>query len=132
VAFAGDATHDLSSFSMFQMKRHRSKRLNRQRRDVVGFSNSLRELETISDSDSDSDSDEIDAGPPDPSFSYSASNTISFDQDNVLSRLDKMSIELDSLVRFVRRGVENLSGGSGDVALTFGILAFNLEDWDRG
>ena len=128
VAFAGDSTHDISRQSLLHMKRHRSKRLKRQRRDVVGFSTSIRELEDTSDSDSDSDVEV----PLEPSFSYAASTAISFVEESFLSRVDKMSSELDGLVRFIRRGVESLAGGSSAGAPTFGILAFDLEDWDRG
>jgi gamma-tubulin complex component 5 len=106
--------------------------LKRQRRDVVGFSNTIRELREVS-SDSDTDSDnEANMAPPEPSFSYAESTSISFAEESFFSRVDKMSLELDGLVRFVRRGVESLAGGSAEVAPTFGILAFNLEDWDRG
>ena len=49
----------------------------------------------------------------------------------VLARLDKMSSELDALVRFVRRGVESLAAGTSEAAPAFGIFAFALGDWDR-
>jgi gamma-tubulin complex component 5 len=88
-------------------------------------------LDNISDSDSDSDY-EMNIAPPEPSFSYAASTTISFVEESFFSRVDRMSSELAGLVRFIRRGVEDLASGSGEVASTFGILAFNLEDWDRG
>lgn len=132
VAFAGaGTTHDISRQSLLNMKRHRSKRLKRQRNNIVGFSISLRELVATSESDSESeDGDHL--GPPEPSFSYAASTTISFVEESFFNRVEKMSSELDGLVRFIRRGVESLAGGSGEVAPTFGILAFNLEDWDRG
>ena len=42
-----------------------------------------------------------------------------------------MSTELDALVRFVRRGVESLAGGTSEAASAFGVFAFALEDWDR-
>lgn len=134
VAFAGaDTTHDISQQSLLHMKRHRSKRLKRQRNNVVGFSTGLRELQATSESDSESDEDEDGhLELPEPSFSYAASTTISFVEESFFSRVERMSSELDGLVRFIRRGVEGLSGGSGEVAPTFGILAFNLEDWDRG
>ena len=52
------------------------------------------------------------------------------DDDEFVVRLDKMSSELDALVRFIRRGVESLSAESGEAASAFGMLAFALEDWD--
>jgi gamma-tubulin complex component 5 len=51
-------------------------------------------------------------------------------EEGFFGRVDKMSTELDGLVRFVRRGVESLSGRAGDAAPAFGVLAFALEDWD--
>ena len=66
-----------------------------------------------------------------PSFSIGASSSASFMEDGFLARLDKMSSELDALVRFVRRGVESLAAGTGEAAPAFGIFAFALEDWDR-
>jgi len=83
------------------------------------------------DSDTGSE-DEASIFPPESSFSYVESLNTSFGEEDFFKRIDRMSRELDGLVRFVRRGVESLSRGNGDVALTFGILAFNLEDWDRG
>ncbi|KAH9002214.1 Spc98 family-domain-containing protein [Lactarius hatsudake] len=43
----------------------------------------------------------------------------------------EMQDELDGLVRFVRREVEGLAGGTSAAASTFSVLAFTLEDWDR-
>ena len=37
--------------------------------------------------------------------------------------------ELDGLVRFLRKGIEGLAGGTGEATPTFGVLAFALEDW---
>ncbi len=51
-------------------------------------------------------------------------------EDEFVVRLDRMSREVDSLVRFVRRGVESLAAGSGEAAALFGMFAFTLEDWD--
>jgi gamma-tubulin complex component 5 len=55
----------------------------------------------------------------------------STDDEALSDRLDKMSTELDGLIRFIRRGVETLAGGTGEAAPAFGVLAFSLEDWDR-
>ncbi|CAL1700277.1 unnamed protein product [Somion occarium] len=130
VAFAGDTTHDISRQSLILMKRHRSRRLKRQRKDVIGFSQSIREVEENSDSDSDQEEFSIDGGGPEPSFSLAIS-TVSFAEESFDVRLEKMSSELDALVRFIRRGVESLAGGTGEAASAFGVFAFALEDWDR-
>ncbi|GBE79798.1 predicted protein [Sparassis crispa] len=127
IAFAGDTTHDISRHSIIMMKRHRSRRVRHQRRNVIGFSQSFQALEDSSDSDSDFDVDLTENG-VEPSFSLTASSAAG---DDFLTRLDKISTELDILVRFVRRGVESLAAGTGEAAPAFGIFAFALEDWDR-
>ncbi|KAK0206027.1 Spc98 family-domain-containing protein [Desarmillaria ectypa] len=125
VAFAGDTTtHDISRHSLIT-KRRRTRAQKRAHRDVIGFSQFM---EDGSDS-SDSDEEFEDAVVPESSFSVGAS-TISSSMDDGVVRLDKMSSELDALVRFVRRGAESLAGGTGDAAATFGVIAFTLEDWD--
>ena len=134
VAFAGDSTLDISRQSLNLMKRHRSRRLKRQRKNIIGFSQSI--LAQTPDSSSDSEDEERDNGMSleagaEPSFSLAASTSISFVEESFYVRVDKMSLELDALVRFVRRGVESLAGGAGEAASTFGIFAFTLEDWDR-
>ncbi|TFK43864.1 Spc98 family-domain-containing protein [Crucibulum laeve] len=126
VAFAGETnTHDVSQLSI-SMKKHRSRRQRRQRRNVVGFSQPTKDA----DSSSDEDEDDIDpVAAPESFFSVLAFSFVSSDE-NAYSQIDKMSSELDSLVRFVRRGVESLAGGSSEAAPAFGVLAFALEDWD--
>jgi gamma-tubulin complex component 5 len=127
VTFAGDTTLDISRQSI-KMKRHRSRRQGKQRRNVIGFSQSFQGPPESSEDESDNDADN-DVPPPEPSFTFAISSVSSVDE-GFFSRLDKMSSELDGLVRFVRRGVESLAGGTGDAAPAFGVLAFALEDWD--
>ncbi|KAA1466546.1 hypothetical protein DENSPDRAFT_925940 [Dentipellis sp. KUC8613] len=128
VAFAGDTTLDISRQSLMSMKKHRSRRLQRQRKDAIGFSQSLQEAAVLS-SDSSSDSEDDDENTINER-SYSLAASMSAPEDGV-GRIDKMSAELDGLVRLVRRSVESLAGGTGDAAPTFGIFAFALEDWDK-
>lgn len=130
VAFAGDTTttHDVSRLSA-STKRHRSRRMRQQRRNVIGFSQSLRDSLDSSDED-EIYPDEAYESAPEPSFSMAAS-TMSTTEEDYGTRMDKLSAELDGLVRFVRRGVESLAGGAGEAASTFGVLAFALEDWDN-
>lgn len=69
-----------------------------------------------------------------PEVSYSfAARTDSFGEsgESFDVRLDKMASELDTLARYIRRGVEALAVGSSEAAAAFGIFAFALEDWDR-
>lgn len=126
VSFAGDTTHDISRQFVVPMKSHRSRRLRRQRRNVIGFSQAVSAI-AESSSESESDEEEDLSAATEPSFSIGeASNSL----DDYEVRLDTMSSELDAVVRFIRRGVEALAGGTGKAAATFGILAFTLEDWD--
>ncbi|KAJ7766862.1 Spc98 family-domain-containing protein [Mycena metata] len=134
ITFAGDTTvtHDVSRLSSSISKRHRSRRQRSQRKNVVSFSQQV-----LHDSDESSDEDEEevevdleaqeDPGVTAASFSIAAS---SIEEEDGYSRIDKMSTELDGLVRFVRRGVESLAGGTGDAASSFSVLSFALEDWD--
>ncbi|KAK2465974.1 hypothetical protein APHAL10511_001615 [Amanita phalloides] len=124
VAFAGETTttHDVSRQSI-SMRRHRSRRLRRQRRNIIGFTQILRE-QTESSSSSDDDQNV-----PETSFSMT-SLSISIAEIKSSEHLDKLSKELDELVRFVRRGVESLANAADNTCSTFKILAFALEDWD--
>jgi gamma-tubulin complex component 5 len=110
------------------MKRHRSRRQRTQRRNVIGFSQSLLDSYDTSDDDSDTDDDEDGLQPPETSFSLASSVTST--NEGSVNRLDSMSTELNGLVRFIRRGVESLSGGTSEAAPAFSVLAFALEDWD--
>ena len=129
--FAGDTTHDISRLSI-SMRRHRSRRQRRQRKNVIGFSVPLpTDTEDDSDSDTDTDADtEVDQAEArvvlEPSFSAAPSYT----EEDLSTRLETLSGELDGLVRYVRRGAEGLARGMSDVASAFGVLAFMLEDWD--
>ncbi|KAG6900427.1 hypothetical protein C0993_010815 [Termitomyces sp. T159_Od127] len=130
VTFAGDTTttHDVSRQSI-SIRRHRSRRQRQQRRNTIGFSQPPRKFHD--DSSSDEDDDDIEnADIPEPSFSVNTSTSMYFAEEGIQARMDKMSSELDGLVRFLRRGVESLSGGTGEAAPAYGVLAFALEDWD--
>ena len=131
VAFAGDttATLDISRQSII-MKRHRSRRQRRQRKNIIGFSQSLLAEEDSSDEeDVEEDAEGTDHGQTslEPSYSFGASVT---SDENFFVRVERMSSELDGLVRFLRRGMESLAGGASEAAPAFGVLAFALEDWD--
>lgn len=125
VAFAGETTTTLNVSK--SMRRLRSRRLRRLRRNIIGFTQFVRE-HADSSSSSDDGEEELDERRRVPEASFSTS--ISISDINPIEHLDKLSKELDELVRFVRRGVESLANAAGDAASTFGILAFALEDWD--
>ncbi|KAI0068599.1 hypothetical protein BV25DRAFT_11798 [Artomyces pyxidatus] len=129
VAFAGDTTHDASR-QILVGTRHRSRRQRRQRKNIISFSQTALDADESSDSDSElEDEDLLQGRGPEPSFSMVAS--VSFEEEGFASRVQKMTEELDGLVRYVRRGVESLAGGATEAASTFGIFAFALEDWDN-
>jgi len=112
------------------MKRHRSRRQRRQRKNVIGFSQPSQESEDSSDNESDNDEKFTNTeSAPEPSFSMAASS-MSCAEEEFSSRLEKLSSELDGLVRFIRRGAESFAGGTGQAAPAFGVLAFALDDWD--
>ncbi|EAU84459.2 hypothetical protein CC1G_01455 [Coprinopsis cinerea okayama7 len=135
VTFAGDttATHDVSRHSI--VLKHRSRKQRRIQRNVIGFSHSIRDIDLVSSDDSDPDEmlDESEGrGPPDTtttSFLYDETMG-GVDDGDFFGRIEKISREVDGLVRFIRRGVESLAGGTTEAAPAFGVLAFALEDWD--
>ena len=91
--------------------------------------------DTEDDSDSDSDSDTDTDTDPDQAearvvLESSFSAAPSYAEEDLSTRLETLSGELDGLVRYVRRGAEGLARGMSDVASAFGVLAFMLEDWD--
>jgi gamma-tubulin complex component 5 len=127
-AFAGDTTHDISRQSI--TLRHRSRRQRKQRRNVIGFAASLQDLSSDEDEDENDFDAEAGEGPSlDASMSF-------FDTSGPLSDgdffgwIEKVSREVDGLVRYIRRGVESIAGGTTEAASTYGVLAFALEDWD--
>ena len=127
--FAGDTTHDISRLSI-SMRRHRSRRQRRQRKDVIGFSVPLptdtEDSDTDTDADANDDVGQVEGRRADLSMSAAPSYT----EENLSTRLEKMSGELDGLVRYVRRCAESLARGASDAGSSFGVLAFTLEDWD--
>ena len=107
-------------------RRPRSKRLRRQNRDIISFTSHV-PLYGADSGSSDSDADELDIR--DESFFPVADESYSGDND-ILGRISKISSDLDGLVRFVRRGVENLQNASTRSSPSFDIFAFALQDWD--
>jgi len=136
---AKNATLDVSRQSLI-MKGHRSRRRRKQKRNVVGFSQFLQD-EDDDDDDSSDQENEVEgieqhsinnSDPLEPSsFSVLSSSTLGEGEDeDFFVRVERMSSELDGLVRFLRRGIESLAGGTEEAAPAFGVLAFALEDWD--
>lgn len=97
--------------------KHRSRRIRRQRRNVVSFSQDhLGESSSSSEEEYDID------------HSFVSSVNVPNDGEELDLDLGEMEGELDSLVRYIRRSVDGqLLGEGGGV---FEVLAFALEDWD--
>ena len=136
LSFGGDTTTtlDVSRQSLI-MKGHRSRRRRKQKRNVIGFSQFLQDEDDDDSSDQEENAAEGTEHTSDPlepsSFSVLGSSSIvSLEEEDFFGRVERMSSELDGLVRFLRRGVESLAGGTGEAAPAFGVLAFDLEDWD--
>jgi gamma-tubulin complex component 5 len=60
----------------------------------------------------------------------SLASSISFAEESFTIKVDRVSEELDGLVRYVRKAVDVLAGGSSETSATFGVLSFMLEEWD--
>jgi gamma-tubulin complex component 5 len=53
------------------------------------------------------------------------------DNEDESAQLQKISVDLDNLVRFVRRSVEKImASGAIENTAAYGVFAFALEDWD--
>ena len=132
LSFGGDTTTTLDvSHQSLIMKRHRSRRRRKQKRNVIGFSQFLQDEDDSSDQEeNEAEGIERSGDPLEPSsYSVLDSSIVSMEEDFFV-RVERMSSELDGLVRFLRRGIEGLAGGTGEAAAAFGVLAFALEDWD--
>ncbi|KXN89493.1 Gamma-tubulin complex component 5 [Leucoagaricus sp. SymC.cos] len=112
-SLTGDViTHDISRHS--SIKRHR---------------NNSDEISSSDDDDGRDGEPEILGNPAMDTETFSTMNTTGSPEE-IAERLNKFSSELDGLVRFIRRGVDSLAGGTSEAAPAFGVLAFALEDWD--
>ncbi|PPQ63136.1 hypothetical protein CVT24_005776 [Panaeolus cyanescens] len=108
VDFAGDttATLDVSRQSLI-MKGHRSRHQRRMKRNIVGFS-AVAPNEDESSEEEDDYEFSVDIQPPEPSYSQSLSGPSGREFP---AHVEKMSSELDGLVKFLRRGTESLASG---------------------
>lgn len=79
--------------------------------------------------DSDIDDSVIPEEPPADSTLPSFGTPSFLSDGDFVAQNDKLSKELDSLVRFIRRGVEKAALSTSRVE-AFDILAFALQDWD--
>lgn len=125
-SFTGETSSNQdASHRSLTVRRHRSRRQRKYRRNVIGFSSSEPADES---SDSSEDDDDVDEARPEPSFAIDLSSI--WADEGPVGQLDKMGNEVNGLIRFIRRGVDTLAGAEGEAAQIFSILAFCLEDWD--
>lgn len=54
---------------------------------------------------------------------------VSFTEDSFVVKVDRLSEELEGQVRYVKKAMDVLGGGSSETASTFGIFSFMLEEW---
>jgi gamma-tubulin complex component 5 len=108
--------------------RKRHARLNRQ--NTIGFSDQKEDVtESSSSEDEIIDEEDLKGREDDGVERPSLATSMSFAEDSFVVKLDRMSEELEGQIRYVKKAVDVLGGGSGDVAATFGIFSFILEEW---
>lgn len=125
-AFAGDTTLSISRISGTRARKHRSRRLRRESRNIVSYDQIPSFLEDDSES-SESELDESILREEHEDLQSFAAQSIS-ESDDIVSQNDKMSRDLDRLVRYIRREVEHFAL-SEEIPL-LDVLAFSLQDWD--
>ena len=116
---------DRRSGSRPRRKRRLRQSQRRLRQNVIGFT---------PDAGSDSSDEDTDSsGDIDLANVYDDrdgdSGAVSFEEESFLTRIENMTMKLDDLVRFIRRGVDDLALEGTHSA--FSVLSFMLEDWDR-
>ncbi|KAG8817533.1 hypothetical protein FRC18_000463 [Serendipita sp. 400] len=115
-------------------RRRRHQRKARQAgRNVIGFSDVLKPISSDSSSSSDEEVYLEETKDNDDKRAMrrpSLSASISFADASFALKMDRISEELDGLVRYIRKAVDVLAGGTSEAASTFGIFSFMLEDWD--
>jgi gamma-tubulin complex component 5 len=109
---------------------HHGRREQGRRKGSIGFARAPRGAALASDSESDLDEEEALRHGPFGSH-YHNVPPVSRDGQQLFGDIYEMQDELGKLVRFVRREVEGLAGGTSGTASTFSVLAFALEDWGR-
>ncbi|CCA70717.1 hypothetical protein PIIN_04651 [Serendipita indica DSM 11827] len=111
-------------------RRRHQRRARHAARNVIGFSDTHQTESTSSSSEGDvgeleeGNGDSMVMGPP------ALANSTSFAEESFVVKVDRMSEELDGLVRYVRKAVDVLAGTTTPIASIFGILSFMLEEWD--
>lgn len=116
------------------------KRTRRNERNTVGFVDGVTPSEAgtsssssdgeINEGDLERDEEVLAAMVSERMNRPSLASSMSFAEESFTVKIDRVSDELDGLVRYVRKAVDVLAGGSNETSATFGVLAFMLEEWD--
>jgi gamma-tubulin complex component 5 len=139
LAWHGDeVTHDISRQSFVrktrkQRRTRRARQLHQKDVDVIGFG-AVPTVAALSSDESSSDEDEEAeslAAANDSNWRNETFASLSLADEPFASRIEIMTSELDVLVRFLRRSVENMGNGGEEGSATFSILAFMLDNWDN-
>lgn len=127
-AFAGDTTLNTSRISESKARRHRSRRFRRENRNIVSYD----QIPSFLQDDSGSSESELDESvipqEQDGMLSFEGQSANQSFADDFFGQNDKMTKDLDKLVRYIRKEVERSALSEGLQA--FDILAFSLQDWD--
>ncbi|CAG8629893.1 11660_t:CDS:2 [Acaulospora colombiana] len=115
-------------------KRHQ-RRARLARRNIVGFSDHRDAVSASSSSSDDEgqiaeDEKEVDLQDVSRYGRPSLVNSVSFAEESFVVKMDRISDELQGHVKYVKKAVDVLAGGSNEVASTFAVLSFMLEEWD--
>jgi gamma-tubulin complex component 5 len=112
-------------------KRLRKRRARLNRQNTIGFSDQMEDItESSSEEDEIIDEEDLKGREEDGVERPSLTTSMSFAEDSFVVKLDRMSEELEGQIRYVKKAVDVLGGGSSDVAATFGIFSFILEEWN--
>jgi gamma-tubulin complex component 5 len=116
-------------------RRRHQRRARLARRNIIGFSEHKDAVSSSSSSSEDEniieeDEKEVDLQDMSQHGRPSLVNSVSFAEESFLVKLDRISDELEGHVKYIKKAVDVLAGGSSEVASTFAVLSFMLEEWD--
>lgn len=119
-------------------RRRHQKRARRTQRNTIGFADRIAPSDAESSSSDDEEIHEQDLEQEDALEDMashrinrpSLASSVSFAEESFTVKVDRVSDELDSLVRYVRKAVDVLAGGSSEISSTFSVFSFMLEEWD--
>lgn len=118
-------------------RRHHQKRARRNQRNTIGFADDVvpSDVDSSSSDDEEIKEEDLEQDQTLPEITQNRSrpsltSSISFAEESFTVKIDRVSDELDGLVRYVRKAVDVLAGGSNETSAVFGVFSFMLEEWD--